>query len=94
MMAITAVYNNRICAYFNRKFSKQKNKRKRKLDGPENLKEYLSNKFSKKIPKSVHVCDSCYQYYNRSLPNEIRSQTSSSQTSMSSEKAELVINIK
>jgi len=89
---ITAVYDNRICANCNRKFSKQKNRRKRKLDDSENLREYLSNRFSKKIPESGYVCDSCYQYYNRSRCNESRSQTSSSQTSIWSEIVELEIN--
>jgi len=89
---ITAVYDNSICANCNRKFSKQKNKRKRKLADSEDLREYLSNKFSKRIPESGYVCDSCYQYYNKSRPNESRAQTSSSQTSMSSEIAELGIN--
>jgi len=37
---------------------KLKNKRKRKLDDLENLREYLINKFSKKIPESGYVCHS------------------------------------
>lgn len=89
---ITAVCDSSICANCNRKFIKMKNKIKRKLDGSENLREYLSKRFCRQIPESGYVCDSCYQYYNRSRPNESRAQTSSSQTSVSSEIAELEIN--